>query len=214
MSTELGDLATVTGRLADRARRLAAQVAWGGPGPGEGEADGAEDLAAVGLAKELGALAGAALRLAVERAHARGHTWEDIGERLGVSPQAAYQRFGRARRPPEPPRPPVITDAAERAIAVLADWFDERYGAVTETFDETMAENMTPEALAATRAQVTATAGPYQRLGDQDPLVRQAGDYTVADVPMVFGTGLMKGRVAFDRSGLVVGLYVMPTATP
>jgi hypothetical protein len=58
------------------------------------------------------------------------------------------------------------------------------------------------------------TAGPYQRLGDQEPVVRQVGDYTIADVPMLFETGLMKGRVAFDRTGRVSGLYVLPPATP
>ena len=58
------------------------------------------------------------------------------------------------------------------------------------------------------------TAGPYRRLGDAEPMVRQAGDYTAADVPLEFESGLLKGRVTFDRSGRVAGLYVLPPATP
>jgi hypothetical protein len=61
---------------------------------------------------------------------------------------------------------------------------------------------------------VAGTAGQYQRLGDLEPLVRQVGDYTLADVSLVFETGVLKGRVAFDRAGQVVGLYALPPATP
>jgi hypothetical protein len=221
MDAGLGDFGTVTSQLATRARLLASQATAGPPGMGFnasgefGTADEPPDLAAVRMSRELGKLALAALRLAVERAQSGGHTWEEIGQQLEMSPQAAYQRFGRRPGPAAAePAKPVVTDAADRAVAVLADWLEERYDAVAATFDETMAKTFPPDGLAAARAQVSASAGPYQRLGDADPLVRQAGDYTVADVPLVFGTGLMKGRVSFDPSGKVAGLYVLPLATP
>jgi hypothetical protein len=220
MDAGLGDFGTVTSRLATQARLLASQAAAGPAGAGFGVPGGfgtpdqPPDLAAVRMARELGKLSLAALRLAVERAQSGGHSWEEIGGQLGVSPQAAYQRFGRRPVPSAEPAAPVVTDATGRAVAVLADWFEERYDAVAATFDETMARTFPPDGLAAARAQVEATAGPYQRLGDADPLVRQAGEYTVADVPLVFGTGLLKGRVSFDRSGQVAGLYVLPPGTP
>jgi hypothetical protein len=220
MDAGLGDFGTVTSQLATQARLLASQAAAGPGGAGFGAAGGAgspdepPDLAAVRMARELGKLSLAALRLAVERAQSGGHSWEEIGGQLGVSPQAAYQRFGRRPVVAAEPAAPVVTDAAGRAVAVLADWLEERYDAVAATFDETMARTFPPDGLAAARAQVTASAGPYQRLGDADPVVRQAGEYTVADVPLVFGTGVMKGRVSFDPSGQVAGLYVLPLATP
>jgi hypothetical protein len=212
MDAGLGDFGTVTSRLATQARLLASQAMPGMPAQ---SSDEPPDLAAVRLVRELRTLTQAALRLAVERAQSGGHTWEEIGAQLGVSPQAAYQRFGRRAGPSaaEPARP-VVTDAADRAVAVLADWFEERYDVVAATFDETMARTFPLDGLEAARAQVTASAGPYQRLGDQDPLVRQAGEYTVADVPLLFETGLMKGRVSFDSAGRVAGLYVLPPATP
>lgn len=221
MDARPGDLAEVAGQLADQARLLATQAAAGDPGETAGSSPvaralaGPPGLAMVASAEELGTLARAALRLAVERAHASGHSWAEIGRLLGVSPQAAIQRFGRQPgRPSGEPVPPRITDAAERAITILADWFDERYGAVAATFDATLAERLTPENLAAARAHLAGTTGPYQRLGDAEPVVRQVGDYTVADVPLVFEAGSMKGRVTFDPASRVAGLYVLPLATP
>ncbi|MGH3159662.1 MAG: DUF3887 domain-containing protein [Streptosporangiaceae bacterium] len=219
MEGGLGDFGTVTSQLATQARLLAEQ-AMGPPGAGfdgaagPGGADEPPDLGAVRVARELGKLSYAALRLAVERAQSGGHSWEEIGERLGVSPQAAYQRFGRRPTPPGEREEPVVTDAANRAVAILAAWFEERYDEVSARFDDAMVKTFPLEGLEATRAQAVASAGPYQRLGDQDPLVRQAGDYTVADVPLLFETGLMKGRVSFDRDARVAGLYVLPLATP
>lgn len=207
MDTGTDDLYAVAGLLADRARLFAANAA--------GTEDVAAGLARVRLAKELGTLAGTALRLAAARAQEGGHSWKQIGDVLGVSPQAAYQRFG---RPPEPTdiesAPLAVADAADRAVTVLADWFEARYDMVAETFDETLAGTFPVTGLAEARAHLAGTAGSYRRLGDAEPVVRQAGDYTVADVPLEFESGLFKGRVAFDRSGRVAGLYVLPPTIP
>jgi hypothetical protein len=42
----------------------------------------------------MSATAAAALRLSVERAREAGRTWQELGDVLGVSRQAAFQRFG------------------------------------------------------------------------------------------------------------------------
>jgi hypothetical protein len=209
-----GDIAVIASLLADRAQLLAAQArATAAP-------DGTPELAMVRLAEELRTLTGDALRLAVQCARASGHTWQEISDSLGVSPQAAFERFGRPAGPAtsEPatsePAAPLIPDAADRAITVLADWFEGNYDAVAATFDATLAERFPVAGLEAARTHVAGTAGQYQRLGDLEPLVRQVGDYTLADVPLVFETGVLKGRVAFDRAGQVVGLYALPPATP
>jgi hypothetical protein len=213
MEAGFGDFGTVTSQLVTKARLLASQAAGPGGAIDLPSGVGVPELDAVGLAKELGVLAAAALRLAVERAQSAGRSWEEIGGQLGISPQIAYQRFGRVPSVAET-TPPAVTDAGERAIAVLTNWFEERYDEVAATFDETMAATFPVDGLAMARRQVIGTAGAYQWLGDREPLVRQAGDYTVADVPLVFGSGPMKGRVSFDRSGRVAGLYVLPPATP
>lgn len=212
MGAGTDDLTAAAGLLTEQAQLLAGQVAAGEVASAP---EGAFDLAVVRRAREVGTLAAAALRLAVQRACASGHTWQEIGGLLEISPQAAFQRFGRPSDPPAgEPVTPVIADAADRAIALLAAWFEGRDDAVAATFDGLMAEKLPPAGLAAARAQLAGTAGHYRRLGDDEPLVRQLGDYTVADVPLEFEAGAMKGRVAFDQAGRVAGLYVLPTAVP
>ncbi len=51
-------------------------------------------LAAVQIASELSAASAVALRLSVDLARAAGRTWQELGDVLGVSRQAAFQRFG------------------------------------------------------------------------------------------------------------------------
>jgi hypothetical protein len=75
----------------------AAGTGRAGDVPGSTEPAG---LDAVRSASELSALAGDALRLAVDLARAAGRTWQELGEVLGVSRQAAFQRFGHPVDPP------------------------------------------------------------------------------------------------------------------
>lgn len=63
--------------------------------PGTVEADDTEDLRAVATASEATRADEARLREAVETARAHGRSWNHIAVALGVSRQAARQRFGR-----------------------------------------------------------------------------------------------------------------------
>ena len=56
-------------------------------------------MGAMAAARELSSVTDAALRAAVDRARAAGHSWSRIGEVLGTTRQAAFQRFGRAADP-------------------------------------------------------------------------------------------------------------------
>jgi hypothetical protein len=101
------DLGGVAARIARRAGRLAAGRARRSPdgtGGRPGERRGAAPqrdagLARIRVASELSALAATALQLSVQRARAAGCTWQEIGDVLGVSRQAAFQRFGRPAQP-------------------------------------------------------------------------------------------------------------------
>jgi len=57
-------------------------------------ADDTRDLAAVAAASDALDAADAALRTAVDEARAHGRSWASIGTALGVTRQAAFQRFG------------------------------------------------------------------------------------------------------------------------
>jgi hypothetical protein len=73
----------VTDRVAEAARRLVDEVEH--PRSPDG---------AMTVARELSSAAEAALRAAVDGARSAGQTWRDIGQVLGTSRQAAFQRFG------------------------------------------------------------------------------------------------------------------------
>jgi hypothetical protein len=55
----------------------------------------ASPLEALAAARELSGATDAALRAAVDRARSAGQSWSRIGDVLGTTRQAAFQRFGR-----------------------------------------------------------------------------------------------------------------------
>jgi acyl-CoA reductase-like NAD-dependent aldehyde dehydrogenase len=61
-------------------------------------------LEVLAAARELSGATDAALRAAVDRARAAGQSWSRIGEVLGTTRQAAFQRFGRPDLAGDPPR--------------------------------------------------------------------------------------------------------------
>jgi hypothetical protein len=63
------------------------------------EGDVPTALSTVRLAARMRAVADEALLLCASRARAAGHTWQEIGDALGTSRQAAFQRFGRPVHP-------------------------------------------------------------------------------------------------------------------
>jgi Protein of unknown function (DUF3887) len=198
-----------------REARSGAGVGGPAPGAGAGPASGGPGLAAIRLARELRSLADGALRVTVDRARAAGDTWQEIGDALGTTRQAAFQRFGRPIDPRtgEPMSQAVLPDAGDRAIALFGDWVEGRYDDVAAAnFDATMTTELPVEKIAAAWAQIIGMVGAYQRMGE--PFVRQLGDYTVVDVPMEFEASEMKGRVAFNTGGQVSGLFILNPDAP
>jgi len=216
MNPSRDDLAQLAGRLGAKARELAARYPTGAGSAGPVLANGAEsalaadeDLAGVRAAQELSALAAAALRLAVDQARAAGRTWQELGDVLGVTRQAAFQRFGHPVDPRtgQPMSEAMVPAAAERATQLMIDWIEGRYGQVTADFNQIMAEKMSADGLADAWAQLAGLVGRYEQMGEA--AARQAGDLTIVDIPMTFEASEMKGRVVYDKDGKVTGLFVL-----
>lgn len=209
-------LATTADRVVSLLRETGAGAGISGPSVGAGTGSSAEPgLAALRLARDLREQADEALRFTVQRTRDAGHTWQEIGEAIGTSRQAAFQRFGRPVDPRtgEAMNQAILPGAGERATGIFGDWADGRYDAVAAAgFDATMAEQLPADKLAAAWAQIVGMVGEYQGL--DEPFVRQQGDYTVVDVPMRFEASEMKGRVAFNAEGQVSGLYILNPDTP
>lgn len=175
--------------------------------------DETSGLEAVAEARERARDAEGSLRRAVERARALGHTWQEIGETLGTSRQAAFQRFGR----PVDPRTgedmarhtDLLPDAAERAVAVFADLVAGRWAAVRRDFDERMAAELPTDTIIDVWTRVVGLIGAYERMGE--PIALRLGGHTVVNVPIHCEAGEVDGRVTFNDDGTVAGLFLLPT---
>jgi hypothetical protein len=195
-----GGDAPVAFRVADTARRLIEEFTRGTT-PGD----------AVAAARELSVAAEAALQSAVDRARAAGQSWRDIGDVLGTSRQAAFQRFGHPVDPStgEPMTRTVSPDAAERATAFLGRFTACRWDEVLADFDAVMRERHDANRLASGWAHMIGLYGSYQSHGDVTPV--PAGDLTVVDVLLHFEAGEAMLWARFDRDGKVSGLRLHPT---
>lgn len=149
------------------------------------------------------------LAAAVARARQAGGTWQDIGDVLGTTRQAAFQRFGRPIDPRtgEAMDTSVTPGASERASEIFAQLADGDWAGVHGDFDERMAAALTASGLADTWAQIIAMVGAFESSGE--PFTRRIGDHTVVDVPLSFEAGDMTGRVAFHPDLRLAGLFVL-----
>lgn len=152
----------------------------------------------------------ARLREAVEAARRAGHTWQEIGDLLGTSRQAAFQRFGR----PIDPRTgtamaaPVLPDAARRAEDVVIAIIECRWSDVRRDFDERMLDVVDEELIEQGWAQTASQVGRYERMGE--PFARTVGEYTTVDVPLFFEAGERAVQVTYRADGQVAGLWIRP----
>jgi hypothetical protein len=135
-----------------------------------------EQWASAGAASPLDAIAlvqGAAravddgMQRAVQRAREAGHTWAEVGQVLGTTRQAAFQRFGRPADSPAglPPARPVLPGAAERGGALFADMASGRWADVCRDFDEAVASKLDADGVAARWARLTAMIGRLEERG-------------------------------------------------
>jgi hypothetical protein len=168
----------------------------------------------VTVAEALAAVRDAEIRLrdAVDLARDGGSTWSEIGDVLGTTRQAAFQRFGRPVDPRtgEPMRASIVPGSAEKAVAIFVALAEGDWEAARRDFDAKVAEVL-PDA-AAVAATWAALAGRYGRYEQQmrEPFAHQLGDYTVVDIPLRFEVGEQVGRVTFHADGTVAGLFVLP----
>jgi hypothetical protein len=169
-----------------------------------------EPLAAVGEALRKVHDAEAALREAVEAARAAGHTWQEIGDLLGTSRQAAFQRFGR----PVDPATGVsmaelkLPDAIHRAEELVAELVGCQWHEVRRDFDDRLREVVGEDELRLAWAQVAGSVGRYEGMGEA--YARSTGDYTVVHMPLAFEAGERTVQVSYRDDGRVAGLWIRP----
>lgn len=151
----------------------------------------------------------ALMAAAVRQAREAGRTWQEIGQVLGVSRQAAFQKYGK----PIDPRNGEVMDtsplpeAIELARAVIDDHAHARWADITERFDETMRAGLTEAGLAEAWAYLAGMAGAYEKYGDTEAV--RAGDFTVTNTPLAFEAGDFVARITFRDDRTIAGLYIL-----
>jgi hypothetical protein len=167
-------------------------------------------LTEVGEALQKVRAAEAKLRETVDAARSAGHTWQEIGDLLGTSRQAAFQRFGR-------PVDPVtgasmvelkLPDAIHRAEGLVAELVGCQWHEVRRDFDDRMREAVGEDELRLVWAQVAGSVGRYERMGE--PYARSTGDYTIVHMPLAFEAGERTVLVTYRGDGQVAGLWIRP----
>jgi hypothetical protein len=159
---------------------------------------------------------------AVTAARSQGHTWQQIGDALDMSRQAAFKRFGRPINPSngdalvsQPVRP--ILDLAERAFSLVAT---ADYDTLHELMTPDTAKTLTADLIADTWASVLSEVGELEtcrgtevELPDGtvlDPDERVQG-VKIAATTLQCEAGSVLGRIAFDGNGKIIGMLIVPT---
>ena len=199
---ETGDIQGIAKQIRELASRLAGELTrFGGTGG---------PLAAMAAARELGEALDAALQVAVDKARAVGRTWREIGDALGTTRQAAFQRFGRPVDPRtgEPMTRETLAGAADRAVELLAAMVEGRWEDARRDFDDRMRATLDADRLGQAWTGIVASIGDYEGMGE--PFTQQVGPHTVVEVPLRCEAGEVTGRVVYDGDGKVAGLWLRP----
>ncbi|HTI77160.1 MAG TPA: DUF3887 domain-containing protein [Mycobacterium sp.] len=166
-------------------------------------------LELVRAAHEVQDRAEALMTAAVQEAREGGRTWQEIGEVLGISRQAAFQRYGKPIDPRtgEVMNTSALPEADELARTVIDDLAHARWADVSARFDATMRDRLTDEGLAEAWAHIVGLAGAYESRGDT--VTVRAGEFTTTNTPLAFEAGDFVARITFRDDRTIAGLYIL-----
>ncbi|MGN8048187.1 DUF3887 domain-containing protein [Curtobacterium sp. 22159] len=158
----------------------------------------------------LGEQTTAMLAAAVAEARRAGVTWQQVGAALGISRQAAFQRFNRSTPAPSIGEE-LVTDAEsiaiDRASSVIDDLTSGSWDAVVDRFDDAMRARLQADGLSAAWSQVVASVGAFDHR--EETVVTRASGYTITTTPLVFATDACTARISFRDDGRITGLFIL-----
>ncbi|GLU50299.1 hypothetical protein Nans01_46500 [Nocardiopsis ansamitocini] len=168
----------------------------------------------IGHAVNIRAAADDVVRAVVQQARQDGVTWQVVGDALGVSRQAAFQRYGKPTDPRtgEPMNTTPLPGVAELAASVIRDLASGQWPRVAERFDPAMRDGLSEDALAAAWAQIVGLSGAFE--GQGEPEIARAGDVTVTNTPLSLEAGDYTARITFRDDRTIAGLYIFEEKTP
>ncbi|GED97350.1 DUF3887 domain-containing protein [Gordonia crocea] len=101
-----------------------------------------------------------------------------------------------------------LTGADDKARTLFELWPAHDWAGIFATFAPRMAAAFPEAEIPNAWAQIIAQVGELETIAD-DAYVRVHDIHTVVDVPLEFEAGEMVGRVTFDESGHVAGLFFL-----
>ncbi len=149
------------------------------------------------------------VRAVVQQARQHGATWQVVGDALGVTRQAAFQRYGKPTDPRtgEPMNTTPLPGVAELAASVIQDLAAGQWSRVTEQFDPTMRDGLSEDALAAAWAQIVGLSGGFEEHGQPEAV--RAGDVTITNTALSMEAGDYTARITFRDDRTIAGLHIM-----
>jgi hypothetical protein len=172
--------------------------------PDEGEAS---PLSALAAARSLGSVLDDILLSLVRQARAEGSSWAAIGYALGVSRQAAFQRFGHRSGEQAGTTGETLAGAERKAGQLLRQFLDGDFEQLRERFNQRMTDALTVARLQSVRSRLAEALGDDLETGAPDATLRMG--HTVVDTPVFSLKGSYKARFAFDADGLVAGFFLL-----
>ena len=177
-------------------------------------ASAGDPMHTVATARALGRLTSDALALLVAAARERGASWQQVGDALGTTRQAAFQRFGAPLDPRtgETMTRTSVPGAADKASALFTAIAEHRWSDATADFSDTVRKGLGETGLADAYANVVALAGELEK--QAAPELLELAGVTVVEVPLWHEAADLTGRVSFAPDGSVVGLWFVPATGP
>jgi hypothetical protein len=145
----------------------------------------------------------------VQQARDDGASWQTIGDALGVSRQAAFQRYGKPVDPRtgEQLSTTPLAEATTLAAAVIDELAAGDWAKVLARFDTVMTERLPESALAPAWAYLVAQSGAFEGRGESTAV--RAADLTVTNTPLAFEAGDYTARITFRDDTTIAGLYLL-----
>lgn len=167
---------------------------------------GIEPLDRLLLAHQLRQAADELLTHDAAGANQAGYSWQEIGNALGISRQAAYQRFG-GPRPTSTPRPNQALPQLEAAMrGIFALLGAGRFETACADFTPRMLEHVPVAAVEKLWLECIDSLGAFVSLGPVT--VRANGSMRVATATAIFADGELSAKVAFDKSRKITGMIL------
>ncbi|WP_249044949.1 DUF3887 domain-containing protein, partial [Pseudonocardia autotrophica] len=150
------------------------------------------------------------VRVVVQQAREGGATWQVVGDALGVSRQAAFQRYGKPIDPRtgNPMNTTPLPAAADLATSTIEDLVAGRWSRVTAEFDPAMRDGLSEDSLAAAWAQIIGLSGAFEEHGAPD--VTRAGDVTITNTRLSMEAGEYTARITYRDDRSIAGLFLLP----